>query len=545
MDWEREIMRKFLSTTWGRLCAVALFVTLIIAITVTCYWCWYEQQTKFQNVQVELGTEKIELAPFLTEQAMPDRCRFVTDISAIDLSVAGEHDIVLAQGSREETVVLTVKDTVAPVVVFQDLTLKAGEVPEAADFVASIEELAQTTVSYVRGFPEVNDYQDKNVSVIVKDASGNAMSGVCTVSFVWLKDSVTLELGQQLSKADLLLNPEKDDALIDQAQLDVINTSPVGAYTVTSTSGNKTVSTAVTVQDTTAPTLILQEVKRQVKKTAVLEDFVKEASDASGEVTLTLLTELDFSKAGTFTVQVEAKDASGNTTVAETQLIISNDTTGPKFTGLKAITIEKHSQLPDLEKGVKAKDAKDGVVSFTYNASKVNVDKAGTYYITYTAKDKSGNVTNSKRKVIVNPDAEDTAALVASIANSLPNDPIEIRNYVKKTIRYSSNWGGDDPTWFGLTQKHGNCYVHAKVLQDILTLKGWSTKLIWVTGPKGYEKSHYWLQIYINGGWKHIDATPSTLHGRYPLMNDDQRYETLVKNGTNRDWDRSMWPACN
>jgi len=538
-------MRKILSTTWGRLCAAALSVALIIAITVACYWCWYDQQIKFQSVQVELGTDKIEITPFLTEQAMAERCRFVTDISAIDLSVAGEHDIVLAQGHREETVKLTVKDTVAPVVVFQDLVLHAGEVPQASDFVVSIDELAQTTVDYVIGFPEINDYEDKNVSVIVKDASGNAMSGVCSVRFIWLNDSVTIELGNQLTKADLLLAPEKDDALIDQAQLDAINSSPVGSYTVTSTSGNKTASVAVTVQDTTGPTLKLQEVKRQVGKKAVLEDFVKEAMDLSGEVTLTLLTELSFNKAGTYPVQIEAKDIFGNVTVAETSLVISNDTTGPKFTGLTAITVEKHSQLPDLEKGVKAKDAKDGVVDFTYNASKVNLDKAGTYYITYTAKDKSGNVTNSRRKVTVNPDAEDTAALVASIASSLPNDPVQIRTYVQKNIKYSSNWGGDDPTWFGLTQKHGNCYVHAKVLQDILTLKGWSTKMIWVTGPSGYEKTHYWLQIYINGGWKHIDATPSTLHGRYPLMNDDQRYETLVKNGTNRDWDRSMWPACN
>lgn len=538
-------MRKILSTVWGRLLAFALVLALVIGVTVACYLFWYDQQIKFHSVQMELGGEKPELEMFLTEQAIAQRCRFVTDLSAVDLSAAGVYDIVLAQDDREETVTLTVKDTVAPVAVFQDLILQSGEVPQASDFVVSVDDLSETTVDFVREFPEIRDYQDKNISVIVKDASGNAMTGVCTVRFVWLKESATLELGQVLTKADLLLAPEKDDALIDQAQLDQINGSPVGTYTVTSTSGNKTQTVTVTVQDTTGPVLKLQEVKRNIGKKATVEDFVKEATDLSGEVTLTMLTEPDFDKAGTQTVQIEAKDIFGNVTVAETTLFISNDTTGPKFTGLKAITIDKHSKLPDMEKGVKAKDAKDGVVDFTYNTSKVNVDKAGTYYVTYTAKDKSGNVTNSKRKVTVNPDKEDTAALVASIAKSLPNDPVEIRNYVKKTIRYSSNWGGDDPTWFGLTQKHGNCYVHAKVLQDILILKGWTTKLIWVTGPKGYEKSHYWLQIYINGGWKHIDATPSNLHGRYPLMNDAQRYETLVKNGKNRDWDRSMWPACN
>ena len=538
-------MRKLLSTAWGRALAAAAFLLLIVAVTVACYWCWYDQQVKFQDVQVELGTQELSVTAFLTEHAVEDRCRFVTDLSSVDLSCAGEHEIVLAQGSHQETVKLTVKDTVAPVVVFQDLTLQTGQVPEASDFIVSIDDLAQTTVSFVRAFPEVTDYQDKIVSVVVRDASGNAMTGVCNVSYIWLKDSATLELGQELTKDALLLDPEKDEALIDQAQLDEINSSGVGTYTVTSTSGRKTTSITVTVQDTTGPVLKLQEVKRTVGKTAVLEDFVQDATDPSGEVTLTLLTELDFSKEGTQTVQIEAKDQYGNVTVGETTLFISDDTEGPKFTGLKAITIEKHGTLPNLETGVKAKDAKDGTVDFTYNTSKVNVDKAGTYYITYTAKDKSGNVTTSKRKVVVNPDAEDTAALVASIADSLPNDPEAIRDYVRKNVKYSSNWGGDDPVWFGLTQKHGNCYVHAKILQEILTLKGWTTKLIWVTGPKGYEKSHYWLQIYINGGWKHIDATPSTLHGRYSLMNDEQRYETLVKHGVNRDWDRTAWPVCN
>ena len=79
----------------------------------------------YGNALVELGAEKIDIELFLTEQAMPEHCRFVTDIAAIDLTAAGEHEIVLAQGNREETVKLSVKDTVAPVAVFQDLTLQA------------------------------------------------------------------------------------------------------------------------------------------------------------------------------------------------------------------------------------------------------------------------------------------------------------------------------------------------------------------------------------------------------------------------------------
>ena len=89
--------------------------------------------------------------------------------------------------------------------------------------------------------------------------------------------------------------------------------------------------------------------------------------------------------------------------------------------------------------------------------------------------------------------------------------------------------------WYGFTNKVGNCYVHALCLQRLLSAKGYSTKLIWVT-----NKTHYWLIVKIDGQWKHIDPTPGRLHSRYSLMNDKQRLSTL----SGRKWDRSAWPAC-
>ena len=108
-------------------------------------------------------------------------------------------------------------------------------------------------------------------------------------------------------------------------------------------------------------------------------------------------------------------------------------------------------------------------------------------------------------------------------------------NYVRSYIRYNHDWGGDDPVWYGFSNRKGNCYVHALCLQRLLTEHGYKTKLIWVT-----NKTHYWLIVDMGGYWRHIDATPSTLHSRYPLMTDEQRLETL----SGRKWDTSQWPAC-
>ena len=245
-------------------------------------------------------------------------------------------------------------------------------------------------------------------------------------------------------------------------------------------------------------------------------------------------SKVNLSKPGTYTVTYTARDKSGNVATEQRKVTVLADTQAPKFSGLKDITTEKNKQ-PDYTSGVSAKDNKDGQVSFTYDDSKVDLTKAGTYYVTYTAVDRAGNKQTSRRKVVVNHDQEDTADLVKSIAAGLSSDPEAIRDYVRNSIKYSSDWGKPDPVWFGFKNKKGNCYVHALCLEALLEAKGYETKLIWVT-----DKSHYWNLIKINGTWKHIDATPGTRHTKYSLMNDAQRLETLQ----GRTWDTSKWPAC-
>ena len=369
---------------------------------------------------------------------------------------------------------------------------------------------------------------------VVEDAWGNMIQEDCVISWMWMPENYTLELGDTLTPEMVLYNPEKDLAMLDQAQMDLINSSGVGTYEVQTAIGFRTNTCTVTVQDTTGPELELQEVKRYLGRKADVDDFVASVFDHSGEVELRLLTELSFDTEGKFPVTIEAKDIHGNVTTGETLLVITTDTTPPKFSGLGTLSVEKNSN-PDFLKGVKAVDKIDGNCEITYDVGKLDLSKAGTYYVTYRTSDTAGNVTTAKRKVVVEHDAADTAALVKSIANKLSDDPETIRNYVRGNIGYSKTWGGDDPVWYGFTNRTGNCYVHAMCLKAIYDLKGIESRMIWVT-----DKSHYWLQVKIGGGWKHIDPTPGRLHSKYSLMNDQQRLDTL----SGRTWDTSKWPAC-
>ena len=113
---------------------------------------------------------------------------------------------------------------------------------------------------------------------------------------------------------------------------------------------------------------------------------------------------------------------------------------------------------------------------------------------------------------------------------------------------YSSGkaaWGGEDPIWYGFTQFTGNCYVHAVCLEALLEYYGYTYQEIWVTHIDDGRPPHYWVIVDMGGYWRHVDATPGVAHSKYSLMTDEQRYETLYRSDYGqRDWDRSLWPAC-
>lgn len=518
--------------------APAFWVTVVLAVgAVIGGVCWGKYQydlPKFQNVTMELGEELPPLEAFFTEYARPEKAAMVTDRSAIDLSQAGEQTLTFSQGRKVEAVTLTVQDTTAPELTVRDVVATAADKLTVEDFVVSCTDLSPVTVELARPLGTPEHYGTVDVEVVAQDALGNSTSRHCTVSYQWMYPTATLELGDTLTRKDVLLDYVLDYELVEQADLDQISQSPVGAYTLVSHDGDATATCLVTVVDTKGPVVELQEVSVYVGESVKLEDFLVRVTDFSQVAGVNLSGEPDTSQPGDFQVVVQATDTYGNETLTETVLHVKADDIPPTIYGLGTMYVAKYAQ-PDYEDGVWAEDDRDGRVGFTYSAAGVDTSKAGSYFVTYTATDKKGNTGSYRRKVVVDHDAQDTAALVASIANTLSSDPEAIRNYVRNSIYYNHDWGGDDPIWYGFNQRWGNCYVHNRCLQALLNYKGYNTKLIWVT-----DKSHYWLVIELGGVWRHIDATPGRYHERYSLMTDEQRYETL----SGRDWNRDMWPKC-
>lgn len=534
-------LKGFFKSKWGSVCAIAAGVVLLGGLVAAL---WLSSLPKFQDVTVELGTESVSVTKFMTRYANLNKVGFVSDLAEIDLNNVGQTEVTLRHGNRVETVLFSVVDTTAPEVAFvEELTMREPGIPAPEELVKSISDQSETTVSYEDEVVVPAGYDDLTCTVVVTDASGNATTGKCLLTFGHLRSNVSLEYGKHLTKADILLAPERDAALIEQKQIDAINQAKPGKYTINVHVGEVEETCTVTVQDTLGPELIVRDVSIEPEEKFDVYDFVVSVSDNSGGVRLVLKTPLDNRKEETQKAVIEAQDPYGNITTAEAVFRVTKDDDGPKINfAHDYVQAQCGGEAPNYMEGVTAFDEVDGECMVIYDDSAVKMDEIGTYEVVYTAKDKSGNTTKKSREVVVTFEysmenlSQEAKGYISAAAMGLSSDPEEIRDYVRDNIKYNSNWGGDDPISYGFSKRKGNCYVHALILKALLDEKGHETQLIWVK-----DHTHYWVVVKIDGVWKHIDATPSRgFHNKYSLMDDEQRLETLK----GRDWDRDLWPAC-
>ncbi len=490
--------------TAKRVIIAIIIIVLLAGIAVGGYFAYTKFSKKFKDVNIELGTESVELNQFVIDEKYLEGASFITDMANIDFSNVGSYEVELSYDGVTQKVMLNIVDTTAPEVEFKNLDKYLDYELNADDFIESKKDLAEMTTSIINP-PETTGIGTYEINVEVKDSSGNVTSNVCMLNVSRVVKEYNLELGDELEKKDILLNYEEDKDAIKQGDIDKINKEEVGEYTITTTIDGEEETITIIIKDTKAPTLKLRDVTiYDDEKIDGKGDFIVSAKDASGEVKTTLKTEIDYTKIGKQEVTIEAEDKYGNKVEKKATLTIKKDTEGPVFYGLSSMSVEKNSS-PNYKSGVSAVDARDGSCSFTVNSSKVNLSKAGTYYITYTAKDKKGNTSTASRQITVNHNQEDTNNKFNQFYNQyLAGQSVEgMVSTIRNRIGYNTSWGGSDPVWYGLTNYSGNCYVHAMLVQKALNKAGITNKLIYTT-----DRTHYWNLVYQNGAWRHYDATP-------------------------------------
>lgn len=336
--------------------------------------------------------------------------------------------------------------------------------------------------------------------------------------------SITVEAGTETVSCDLFKKEADKDTdiklLTDLSKIDLCKT---GCYDIQLSCDDDTYTSVLTIVDTTPPTATPVDNEIYNDQTLDVNAFVTDIKDFS-EVSAEFVTVPDFTKVGEQTVEIKLTDTSGNNTVVSAKLSVIKDTVAPVFGKMRDISV-RIGETISYKKGVTVTDDRDESVSFSVDKSKVNLQKEGTYTITYTASDKEGNTATATRTVKVLPKLVITQELVDGMAKDILKKIITdgmtqhqkiktIYDYVRKNMTYVSSPETDIPNaaYVGFTKKRGDCFNYLAMTKLLLDHAGIENKRI---ERYGGASTHYWLLVNIGTGWYHYDTTPQSIESPY------------------------------
>lgn len=248
------------------------------------------------------------------------------------------------------------------------------------------------------------------------------------------------------------------------------------------------------------------------------------------------------------------------TTEATTEVPTVIDTVAPVITGVKDRTFAIGDVVMYMQ-GISATDDVDGAVDVTVDKSGVNVNKAGSYKVKYTAVDAAGNSVTQEAtftfKVVVATDAtyQDMAnQLLSQITDSSMSDGQKLRkiyDYLYANVRYTQQRvpGG---TWqqeaaVGLKEllqtgaTNGNCVTSASLCMAMLEAAG--AQVLWMENGST-STPHAWVLCNVGTGWYHFDTTVYRGGGKRFMCTEAQLKAWEKQSGFVRYfWDKTAVPA--
>lgn len=212
------------------------------------------------SITVEAGSNKlITIDDFINDSGMD--ISFITDVASINTATAGIHELLLDVDGREVTGYIHVVDTTPPKAVVKKLEIwKGDQLPDAMNFVSSIEDASEVLVEY-KTIPDVSQVGVQEVELILKDGYGNASEFKTSLTVKEDKEppriigtrNKTVYIGESVAyKKGVSVIDNRDTDLQVKVDSSKVNLKKEGVYDVVYTAvdsaGNKTVvTTTVTV----------------------------------------------------------------------------------------------------------------------------------------------------------------------------------------------------------------------------------------------------------------------------------------------------------
>ena len=408
-----------------------LRLLFIFALLITLVACGDREIPTFDDIlnqTVDVGSDAQnweDLLENLADNETPVEALVIEVDDNVNYDVPGTYNVTITVTDESDNVAsivftVTVVDNVKPVISLvgqASVSLITGEsfTDPGATFTDNVDGTGNATVSGSVNAAVAGTY---TLTYSYTDAAGNAADPVTrTVTVIPLDtqnpvitltgDAVlTVEAGATFTDPGATFSDNLDGtgAAIASGSVD---TSALGSYTLTYTytdaQGNAAtpVTRTVNVVDTTAPVITVAQATYTVEVGSTFTLPTATASDnLDADATVTATGTVDASTVGSYTLTYNFTDSEGNAALAVTVTVVVEDTTAPvvTLTGDAAVTLEAGATFTDA--GATASDNYDATSTVVVSGT-VNNAALGTYTLTYTSTDASGNVGTATRTITV------------------------------------------------------------------------------------------------------------------------------------------------
>jgi Bacterial surface protein, Ig-like domain len=356
----------------------------------------------------------------------------ITLTGAVDPNVAGtyvlSYDVSDSAGNAATTLTrtVTVVDTVAPTITRTGAaTINHEQGIVYVDAGATASDLVDGNLSgSIVATNTVNSAVAGTYSVTydVSDAAGNAAATVVrtvivadntlpTISLIGA-NPITVEQGTSFTDPGATANDNiSGDITGSIVKTGSVNINTAGTYTlnynVSDPAGNAavTVTRDVIVSDTTIPVLTLNGAATvNVEQGTSYTDAGATANDnINGNITgnIVVTGAVNAAVAGTYILQYDVADNSGNSAVPVTRTVTVADTIAPTLTLIGGANINHEQADAYIDQGATASDIADGNITSNVTVTgSVNVNVPASYVLTYNVSDIAGNAASSITRTI-------------------------------------------------------------------------------------------------------------------------------------------------
>lgn len=466
-----------------------------------------------QNITVEAGEEAPALRDFWIDDYEPEAMTEITDEM---LHTPGEYPITFTIGGKDYTKTLTVTDTVPPKGSVRMLVVPPEQTVEPEAFVTEIVDETAVTVSYVTA-PDPASRELQTVRVRLTDLGGNSAEYDATLLLSHAMPLTVEARRTALTAAECI--PNAADAVRAKVVTPFVP-DRIGTYAMTLQVDGVEEMALVEVVDTTAPVLSAPDRAWYTGHPLTAEELIESVTDAT-ETTVEIASEIDWAKEGEQTVTLQATDSAGNVGQTTMRLTLNRDTEPPELYGVINRSCYVGEPVAYFAE-VFAEDAIDGEIKVEVDTSKVDINRAGTYEVTYSATDRSGNRTEASCRftfVKATVTDEEVEKIAAEVLATLVNDSMTkvekveaAFNYVRFHVHYVNS--SDKNDWRkeairGFRTGKGDCFTFYSTLRALLDQL--DVDYMSVT-RKGGRTRHFWVIVNLGTGWYHLDATYASHH---------------------------------